>query len=299
MASTPDAVMCASSSNHQHPSRLGLLDLPIEVRHQIYGHLFCHKPVPIVLGFRSDFFAKWETWSPCEDSDAPPHEPTFHTALFRVNKPISRDAIEFAYSSSSFCFDKDLQTFCNLSPIALASIKTLWIFRTAWLNSSDATSFWCTLDQRCPSLDLLVVEVASHILLPAIPYLKDFMASIPPGQAKPNLILDLHVWDRHFSFDFPDRDYQRALQDLQSNLVESDRKEFLNPYIYVMRMPRRAKEIHFDLDLGPGEFRALVEVLRQPTALCFVEADQPSSNSGGHVTGRGKHLCFTWKESGE
>ncbi|KIW26727.1 uncharacterized protein PV07_06538 [Cladophialophora immunda] len=278
---------------------LGLLDLPAEVRHQIYAHLFCHKPSPITLGFH-DFFTKWAaTWSPFEGEQEAPHEPTFHTALFRVNKAISRDALQFAYGANSFRSDKDIQTFCALGPVALASIKTLRVYRNAWLNSSYATSFWRTLDQRCPGLELLVVEAASHILLAAIPYLNDFMASIPRGQRKPKLVLDLNVWDRHFSFDFPDRDYQSALQDLRRNMLESDWKEFLDPYIYVMRMPRHVQEIRFALDLGPGALRALEEVLRQSTDLCFVEADQASSSTGGHLAGRGKYRCLVWKETGE
>ncbi|OAP56742.1 hypothetical protein AYL99_08854 [Fonsecaea erecta] len=296
MAATPDAIGCVTSGD-QPRRRLGLLDLPTEVRHQIYRHLFCHRPGPITLGFH-DFFSKWASLSLSEDREAP-HEPTFHTSLFRVNKAISRDTLEFAYSANCFRFDKDIQTFCNLGSIALASIKTLRVYRNAWLNSSYAISFWRTLNQRCPSLALLVVEAASHILLAAIPYLKDFMASIPRGHARPNLVLDLNVWDRHFSFDFPDREYQTALQDLRSNMLESDWKEFSYPYIYVMRMPRHVKEIRFALDLGPGALRALEEVLRQSTDLCFVEADPESSNSAGHVAGRGKHRCFVWKEAGE
>ncbi|KIW96703.1 uncharacterized protein Z519_02094 [Cladophialophora bantiana CBS 173.52] len=287
----------AAAGGNQLRKRLGLLDLPVEVRHQIYAHLFCHKPSPITLGYQ-DFFTKWAIWSP-SDEKGMPHEPTFYTELFRVNKAISRDTLEFAYGANSFRFDKDIQTFCNLGSIALASIKTLRVYKNAWLNSSYATIFWRTLHQRCPSLHLLIIEAASHVLLAAIPYLKDFMASVPRGQPKPKLVLDLNVWDRHFSFDFPDREYQTALQDLRQNLLDDDWKEFLNPYIYVMRMPRHAKEIHFVLDLGPGAFRALEEVLRQPTELCFVETNPGLSSSGDHLAGRGKRRCFIWKETGE
>ncbi|OAL25999.1 hypothetical protein AYO20_10268 [Fonsecaea nubica] len=285
-------------SGGQPRKRLGLLDLPTEVRHQIYAYLFCHKPNPITLGFH-DFYTKWATWPLSDEARETPHEPTFHTALFRVNKAISRDALQFAYGANSFRFDKDIQTFCHLGAIALASIKTLRVYRNAWLNSSYATSFWRTLDRHCPGLELIVIEAASHILLAAIPYLKDFMASIPHGQAKPRLVLDLNVWDRHFSFDFPDGDYQTALQDLRRTMVESDWKESLDPYIYVMRMPRHVKEIRFALDLGPGAFRALEEVLSQSSDLCFVQADQATSNAAGHVAGRGIHRCLIWKETGE
>ena len=288
--------MTSGSAGKAQRRQLGLLDLPPEVRHQIYQHLFCHKPSPITLGCQ-DFFAKWAAWSlpPIEE----PSEPTFHTAIFRVSKVVSRDALQYAYSANSFRFDKDIETFCKLGAIALASIKYLRIYKNAWLKSSYATAFWKTLNQSCSSLELLVVEAASHVLLSAIPYLKDFVASIAQDQARPKLILDLNVWDRHFSFDFPDREYQSALEDLHQNVGDADRKAHLMPYTYVMRMPRHVKEIRFVLDIGPGAWRALSETMEEAADIRFVRDDEIPTIGGDLFEGRGKRHCFIWKQEHE
>ncbi|KAJ9611986.1 hypothetical protein H2200_003581 [Cladophialophora chaetospira] len=268
----------------------GLLDLPPEVRYQIYRQLFCHKPSPITLGFQ-DYFTKWASFSLSDE----PQEPTFYTSLFRVNKAISRDTLEFAYSSNSFRFDKDIETFSKLSPIALASIKILRVYKNAWLNGSYATLFWKTLNESCPRLELLVVEAPSHVLLRAIPYMKDFMASMPRGPSRPRLILDLTVLDRHFSFDFPDREYQSALQDLHEDVADGGERSTRQQYEYVMRLPRHVREIRFILDVGPGAFRALEETLKASTNLCFVE-DDIAPLAGDCIEGRGKRHCFAWRE---
>ncbi|OCT54825.1 hypothetical protein CLCR_03069 [Cladophialophora carrionii] len=281
--------------DHAKARRLGLLDLPPEVRHEIYRPLFCHKPSPITLGVQ-DFFSRWASFSPADELQ----EPTFYTALFRVNKAISRDALQYAYSANSFRFDRDIETFCNLGPVALASIKTLRVYKNAWLNSSYATSFWQTINQCCSSLELLVVEAASHVLLSAIPYLGHLTASIPARQAKPRLILDLTVLDRHFSFDFPDREYQSARQDLEENMRNKDSADYppRPQYTYVMRLPRHVKEIRFVLDMGPGAFRALEGTLKEATDLFFVESDDIPPVAGDGIEGRGIRHCFVWQETG-
>ncbi|EXJ63021.1 hypothetical protein A1O7_03465 [Cladophialophora yegresii CBS 114405] len=286
------------SCDHDHAKvqRAGLLGLPPEVRHEIYGQLFCHKPSPITLGVQ-DFFTRWASFQP--SADEPQQEPTFYTAIFRVNKAISRDALQYAYSANSFRFDKDIATFSNLGTIALASIKTLRVYKNTWLNSSYATTFWQTINHYCSSLELLIVEAASHVLLSAMPYLKDFMASIPARQAKPRLILDLTVLDRHFSFDFPDREYQSARQDLEGNMADSNGANSPRPqYTYVMRLPRHVKEIRFVLDMGPGAFRALKGALEEATDLFFVKSDDIPPVARDGIEGRGIRHCFTWQETG-
>jgi hypothetical protein len=272
--------------------RVGLLDLPPEVRHEIYRHLFCHTPSPITLGVQ-DFFSKWTSFSPFDEL----REPVFYTALFRANKPISRDALQFAYSSNSFRFDKDIETFCKLGSVALAAIKTLRVYKNAWLNSSYATAFWDTLRRSCTSLELLIVEAASHVLLGAIPYLKDYMASVPAGQARPRLILDLTVLDRHFSFDFPDRDHQSALQELHENMGQSKHNSAVLQRTYVMRLPTHPKEVRFVVDIGPGAYRALTNTLEEFPDLGFVRAEDIVDVSGDGIGGRGKRHCFIWRES--
>ena len=271
-------------------NKTSLLELPVEVRYQIYSYLFCHKPSPITLGIQ-DFFSKWALSSPFDE----PQEPTFYTALFRVNKAVSRDAVRFAYSSNSFRFDKDIETFCRLGPIALASIKTLRVYKNAWLSSGYATGLWETLNRSCSGLELLVAEAASHVLQGAIPYLKDYMASIPAGCTKPRLILDLTVLERHFSFDFPDREYQSALQELHDNVEDRKWQQFNLQSTYVMRLPRQVKEIQFVVAIGPGAYRALHETLKEHPDLGFVESEDVASVAGDGMEGRGKRQCFIWQ----
>ena len=163
----------------QRSPPLGLLDLPLEVRQQIYRHLFCHTPSPITLG--CERFFGWASFSPFDEAP----EPTFYTALFRTNKALSRDALHFAYSANSFRFVMDIDTFSKLGLTALASIRSLRVYKNAWLNSSYTTTFWKTLGHSCLSLEILVVEVAAHVVLGAIPYLKDYMMSISATQPKP------------------------------------------------------------------------------------------------------------------
>jgi hypothetical protein len=269
----------------------GLLLLPPEVRHQIYRYLFCHRPSPITLGFH-DFFSKWASFSPFDESQ----EPTFYTALFRVSKAISHDTLEFAYSANSFRFDKDIETFCRLGATALASIKTLRVYKNAWLNSSYATAFWQTMSDSCSGLELLTVEAASHVCLTALPYLKDFMASIDTRRAKPKVILDLTVLDRHFSFDFPDREYTSTLKELTENMQGRAERSSQPQYLYVMRLPKHVHEIRFVMDIGPGAYRALDEVLSQATHLCQVKLDPVSAKTTLGVHGRGKRMYFNWQE---
>ncbi len=287
------AMTTSSNSKHSPARRLGLLDVPPEVRHEIYRQLFCNKPSPITLGFQ-DYLTKWASFSLLDE----PQEPIFHAALFRVNKAISRDALEFAYSSNTFRLDKDIETFTKLGTIALASIRTLRVYKNAWLNGSYATAFWKTLNEACPRLELLVVEAPSHVLLRAIPYLKDFMASSPPGPTTLRLILNLTILDRHFSFDFPDREYQSALQDLRDDAEHEEERSARPQYAYVMRLPRHVKEIRFVLDVGPGAFRALDECLKGTTDLCFIKNNDIAPLAGDGIEGRGKRHCFIWRGNG-
>jgi hypothetical protein len=218
-----------------------------------------------------------------------------------VNKAISQDALQFAYASNSFRFDKDIETFCKLGTIALASIRSLRVYKNAWLNSSYATAFWETLDQSCSSLELLIVEAASHVLLGAIPYLRDYMASIPTSQSRPRLILDVTVMDRHFSFDLPGRDYQSALQELRENmgeLEEGERNPSALQYKCVMRLPTHVKDIRLVVDIGPGAYGALSETLDDFTGLGFVRSEDIASVTDNGIEGRGKRHCYIWQGDG-
>lgn len=280
---------------HSPKRQLDLLDLPPEVRHQIYNYLFCHKPSPIALGHEVAS-SKWEAWAVNDE----PSDPTFYTGLFRVNKAISHDALQFAYSTNSFRLNADLETFTKLGPTSLASIKALSVFNNVWSSSAYARRVWETLGERCSGLELLIVQPASHVLFRAIPYVKEFVASIPPGQERPELVLDLNVWDRHFSFDLPDREYRRSLEELKGadTSVDDEWNEFMSPHRMIMRMPKHVKQIQFVLDVSLGAVQALDEVLKESTGLKFVRTKDPPTSGGHHLGGRRTRHCYVWTESG-
>ncbi|KIX10331.1 uncharacterized protein Z518_01413 [Rhinocladiella mackenziei CBS 650.93] len=279
------------TSTHPAQRRLGLLDLPPEVRHKIYRYLFCHKPLPITLGSGDRIPQINETWLDVDET-----EPTFYTEIFRVNKAISCDALQFAYSANSFRLFTDLHSFCRLGATALASIRTLAIFNNCWKPGGHISVIWDTFNQRCPSLEYLIVQPSSHILLQAIPHLKDFFASIPQNEPRPRLVLDIHVWDRHFSFDIPDREHKKALEELHGTWGAAGWRGFADPEEIVMRMPRHVKQIDFVLEMGPGAVQALNEFLHESPNVFFVETDEQLSYSGHQREGRRAHHCYYWEE---
>lgn len=293
------------TSNRPAPGQRDLLDLPPEVRHQIYRHLFCHQPSPITLA-REDALKQWAAFSP--DAEPEVREPTFHTAIFRVNKAISRDALRYAYSANRFQLLSDLDTFCNLGATALASIKTLSVFNRCWSGSPPARAIWDTLSGSCPGLEFLIVRPASHVLFGAIPYLRDFIAAIPPDRARPTLVLELNVWERHFSFDFPDRDYRNAQNDLKHGppadecTGSSSSPSLSSSYTNIMRMPSHVKKISFVLDVSPAAMQALDDFLAESLDLHLVKLDKLDEVpliEDHHREGRRTRHYYAWEESAE
>jgi len=283
--------MNADTESASQRQKLGILDLPPEVRHEIYKHLFCHKRLPISLGA--------ELILP---SHAPPFmrddelaEPTFYTEIFRLNKAISRDALQFAYGANTFRLVGDVTPFCSLGSTALASIKTLTIFNNSWLSGTKSGAVWNTLCTRCTGLELLIVRPSSHLLLGAIPYLKDFVASIPGGQNPPRIQLSLNLLDRHFSFDFPDREYRRALQELNCKFGDEERKG-LNPREAVMRMPKHVKQIDLVLDVSPDVVQALDEFLLSSPQHRLVKAKEPPECVDHQRVGRRTGCLYIWED---
>ncbi len=275
------------------PGTPGLLDLPVEVRHVIYRHLFCHRPNPISLGPR---YLEPTFEAPEQPDDDASDEPTFHVGLFRVNKAISRDALQFAYSGNSFQLMPDLRTFCGLGTTALASIKTLTVFNNCCSSSGHSRLVWKLLTEECTSLELLILQPSSHLFLRAIPYFKDFVTSISHDQIPPRLVVHLYIWDRHFSFDLPDRDYHRTLQDLSGRLKDDLYDDFMSPKELVMSMPRHVKQIELVLDVSPGAVRALDAFLQQSPDLHLTKLSGPVPYDG-HRVGRQIRHCYVWDES--
>jgi hypothetical protein len=230
-----------------------------------------------------------------QPDDETSDEPTFYVGLFLVNKTISRDALQFAYSANSFQLMPDLSAFCGLGDTALTSIKTLTVFNNCCCSTGHSRRVWELLSEKCMSLELLILQPSSHLFLQAIAHFKDFVTSIPAGQKAPRLVLDLYIWDRHFSFDFPDRDYQRTLQHLSGRLEEDRYDEFMGPKELVMSMPRHVKQIELVLDVSPGAVRALDAFLQQTSGPKLTKLNGPVP-CNGHRVGRRLRHGYVWDE---
>lgn len=277
------------------PKALSLYDLPIEVRHEIYKHLFCHELSPLSLASVRN--ATMLSVGPADEDASPP---TFYTSIFRVNKAISRDALQFAYSANSFTLTGDMTRFCLLGDIALTSMKSVRLYNNGFRPREDARQMWHTLNHRCPNLELLVLEPSGHILVQAIPYLKDFLQTRAQDEFRPDVLVDLYVLDRHFSFDFPDRDYRQALQSLKRRVGPDAWDGFLKPKQVIMNLPKHVKQIHLIADVSPGVVRALDEVLEDDSTLRLVrmsEALFPAT--ANQRVGRMTRFCYSWNSKDE
>lgn len=278
------------------PKLLGLYDLPVEVRHQIYKHLFCHEPSPI--SFAPKQHAMLAMSPTVEDSS--PSPPIFYTSIFRVNKAISRDALQFAYSANSFLLSNhmDVTRLCSLGETALASMKSVCVFNIGFVAAELPRRMWYILKTRCPNLELLVLNPSGFILAQVIPYLKDFLCRKAVQTSRPEVLLDLYILDRHFSFDLPDRDYRQALKTLTSRPGPDAREEILQPKQVVLNMPKQVKHIHLVADVSPGLVRALDETLENDPTLRFVRTSPslfPANATRQHV-GR-QRVCYLWNSA--
>lgn len=269
-------------------------DLPIEVRHEIYKHLFCHEPSPL------SFASKKHATLSIGPTDEDPSLPTFYTSIFRVNKAISRDALQFAYSANSFLLTSDMTRFCSLGDVALASMKSVRIFNNGFRPSDDSRQMWHILNHRCPNLELLVLEPSGYILVQAIPYLKDFLETRVNEGSRPDVLLDLYVLDRHFSFDFPEHDYRHSLKALTKRLGPDAWEGFLKPKQVIMNMPKHVNQIHLIADVSSGLVRALDEILEDDSTLGFVRANESLfPTTANQRVGRQTRVCYFWKSTGE
>ncbi|KAL6245186.1 hypothetical protein RBB50_007961 [Rhinocladiella similis] len=285
--------MLTSDQPESEPARsssIGLLDLPLEVRRQIYKDLFCHRAWPIPLGPG--------TLAPLQLQDKDDlAEPIFQTAVFRVNKAIGTDALRFAYSANNFQLPADLSVFCHLGAIALASIRTLTVHNNCWLVGEETRRVWDIINHKCSRLELLIVQPSTHLLWQVIPHLKEYVASFGKDTLfRPKLAFDLYVFDRHFSFDLPEREYRRALQELKG-AVDSDYgwRGFVSVREIVSFLPKHVNQIDFVLDVSAGGIRALDEALRDSADLPLVKMAQPSPGKG-YRYGAQAQLCYIWKE---
>lgn len=287
-----------STNQAPSPPALGLYDLPVEVRHQIYKHLFCHKPSPVE--FAANHQATLENWPTDACSSAPKPPPTFYTSIFRVNKTISRDALQFAYSANSFLITNamDMDRFCSLGAIALASMKSICMFSIAFESTDYARETWRVLNQRCTNLEVLMIEPSSFLAFATIPYLKDFIDTCSEQSSHPEVLLDLYVLDRHFAFESPAHEYRQAMQVLGKQLGPNAKswKGFLRPQRVITHIPKHVKQIYLAADVSAQAVLAFEEVLDDEPTLRFERTtpDRFPSNAMPRI-GRNMRWCYRWK----
>lgn len=231
-----------------------LLDLPTEVRHSIYEYLFCDVQSPVWI---SRHYKLW----PTDEVDA--RDWIFQTQVFRLCRKIHDDAVRFAYGFNVFKVQDDFATFARLGSTALSSIRHLTIVQGAWrAETADEDAAWQIVQQRCLSLEWLEVVLHADMLIPAIPYLGCFLEEAQRCGTSPNIGVDLHVWDRHFSFDFGNRDYIRAQELINGTHVDGPHNpKFISAEKRGMRLPTRAQEIVLTADVTSGTIRALDDYL--------------------------------------
>jgi hypothetical protein len=270
-----------------------LLDLPVEVRHQIYRYLFCIKWEPVLLGRQDPEKKLWLT----EADELLELEPTFHAALFRVNETISYDALRFAYSSNAFRIGKDVKTFSKLGPIALGSIKSIRLYRNCWAIGSEVQDLWVNINQRCPNLEMVILEASPYVLLGAVPYVRHFIAATARSSSTPKMVLDMNILARHFSFDDPESEYHLLLNQLRWN-GDGHVSRWDQSLTYVMRLPRHVQEIRFVMDVGAGAFRAFQQILQEYPDIKFRQASDIPRLQGNDNKSGGRRSCFVWETTG-
>ncbi|RVX69471.1 hypothetical protein B0A52_06535 [Exophiala mesophila] len=229
-------------------------------------------------------------------NDAGPPEAPFCTSLFRLNKAISNDALQFAYSANSFSLNGNLSRLQSLGVIALASIKRLTLFNNFWAISQEVlVQLRQLLDSRCTSLEVFTLETSAHFVVQSLPYLQDFLDEIPKESPRPKLVLDLYVLDRHFSFDAPEKDYRLSLLCLHKKSVHLGLVDPFPAAESVKQLPRRTKQITIVSDVGTGFIRALDEFLLEFPEHRFVKTQNPPSSLDVLRPGRSTRIWYIWE----
>ena len=257
-----------------------LLDLPTEVRHRIFGYLFCANPGQLWMSslYKATSLGRVTT-----------AYPIFQTQVFRLCTKMYRDAIMFAYSANDFLIRDDFSAFWNLGAAALASIRHLTVMQAARdpHTSVEERAVWPIIQQYCTNIAQLHVPLHDETLLPVVPYLK----LLPKSQ---KLYLDLSVWDRHFTYDSVMHEHARAKRLIEEGRSgESNRLEYCSPTERVMRLPKHAREIILSADLTEGSIRALDEyIASQDRPFLLKSSASEKSHQFQSVPGRSQRYLY-------
>lgn len=262
-----------------------LLDLPVEIRHGIYRHLFLHQN-PISIGTRYIGLKFGDDY-----------DPVFCTPFFRVSRRAHLDAISYAYGKNQLVLKGTFKAFVSLSSIALAAIGNLTVIHSTWTAEQESEGqAWDYLKANCSGLKDLEVELHIDLLLQTVRYLCELFDSIPAHDPRPNLKLDLYVWARHFDLDGGNRDYSRSLQILRGGHKRTpSTPNFVDPKVRIQRLPSNATSIVLSADLNAVTIQALDDFLDEHDEIPLVKTIEAISKTGKRSTGRTDRFCYTWK----
>lgn len=262
-----------------------LLDLPTEVRHSIYRYLLCEISHPIWIT------SHYKLWPSFKTSEA---DPIFQTQLFRVSQKVHDDAVRFAYGFNAFEVRDDFTAFCHLGQKALSCIRKLTVVQGAWRAETEwEDRAWSVISAHCASLETFDVVLHADMLIPAIPFLLHYSSTNQKEGPIPKIAVDLHVWDRHFSFDTENRDYVRAKQLLTGTHIHGPNSpRFISPQWRITRLPRRASEIVLTADVTSGTIRALDDYLEFLDAPFLVKSARTVPEKGYRAAGGRSQRCW-------
>jgi hypothetical protein len=262
-----------------------LLDLPVEIRHGIYRHLFLHEN-PVAIGTRYIGLRFGDDY-----------DPVFYTPFFRVSKRASYDAISYAYGKNQLVLKDTFKAFTSLSSIALAAIEHLTVVHSSWTAEHESEGqAWSCLKAKCTGLRDLEVELHSDLLLQTVRYLSELFRTLPRDHPRPSLKLDLYVWAGHFDFDGGNRDYSRSLQMLRGGHKKTpSTPNFADPKVRIQRLPSTATSIVLSADLNAATVQALDDFLDEHDEIPLIKTTEPISKTGRRSLGRTNRFCYTWK----
>jgi hypothetical protein len=263
-----------------------LLDLPVEIRHGIYCHLYLHE-FPVSVGTRYIGLRFGDDY-----------DPVFCTPFFRVSKRAHLDAISYAYGKNKLVLKDTFKAFTSLSSIALAAIEHLTVVHSSWTAEHESEGqAWNCLKANCSGLKDLEVELHSDLLLQTVRHLHELFTTIPPNGPRPSLILDIYVWERHFDFDGGNHDYSRSLQMLRGGHKKSpSAPHFVDPKIRIKRLPTNATSIVLSADLNAATVQALDDFLDDNDEIPLAKTTEPISKTSKRSIGRTSRFCYTWRD---
>lgn len=262
------------------------LSLPTEVRHKIYGYLFCKDPGPIWL------VSHYQLFQPLYAIPASRSDPIFETQLFRCCKKSYRDAAAFAYMFNRFEVRGDLTAFYSLGQLALTSLRSLSIVQGPWKSGAQEDKTWALIQQHCSGLEHLELVLQQDTLLASIPFLDTLQDGQTQEQQNPSLALDIYIWDRHFSFDPLYRDLAWSKGVIRNSIENAGANSMARRR--VLSLPRRARHIVLTADLTAGAVQALDAYIASLDKKTFTKSTKAPPHHGPRAVG-GRSTRF-WYE---